>query len=286
MADEQTLKESGGNTGGESCQHLNRINDDYECNIVYCADCGQQLTLEEFSQEAEYHFGDSRTKTIRCHRVRCAEKTIDDVFTELNLNIPQALKDRTNEKFQQTLVYEKEINNKSSLVSRSASRKSLAAGCIWHVYYEQDDPRTTSELSEMFGINKTLVEKGKSRYEQAFPGDRRRRISAHMLLKRMMQKSGIDPQYYTEIADAEQQFRGTTQALIRSNVDSVAAAFIYDWLKNHKEYMDSLGLTDKTYSEKVKFSEITIKKLGQQINEVRVKYTEKQKKLGDGVETV
>ena len=258
---------------GEDCKHDNYVLMD---GFKICEECGIQLDADEFSQDAKWRYC-GNTSVNASTNSQHNDKNIDDVFDKLSINISRAYKEETNNKFQETLERErltdksvsaKKNNASRGTVIRGNTRDSLVAGCLWHVYYEHDDPRTTSEISVMFRLNKTNVSAGKSRYEQVFPEHRNREITAKNLLNRMMQKAGIDPQYYKEISNIEESFRGTSKELLRSNSDSVAAAVLYKFLENNPDYQKGLGLCKKSFAEKVSLSDITITKLVKVINEV------------------
>jgi transcription initiation factor TFIIIB Brf1 subunit/transcription initiation factor TFIIB len=228
-----------------------------EDGIRLCYDCGQQIQYLDF--EAEWRFygaSDNRPSRdpSRCHRSKESTRGgIDKVFVDAKLDIPQAIKKKTECK------YKRIVGNETV---RGRGRRSIVAACLLYVYREEGDFRTADEVRKMFNhLSKQEMSDGLSRYHMTFPEDRTKHARPVDLVRRIMHLTSVDIRHYPTIVTIAKHLENADMTLNHSSPQSVASAVVYLYLCLRPDYKEKLGLTKTKFAQKVGLSEITISKL-------------------------
>lgn len=236
-----------------NCNHERSVEED---GVMTCQDCGYETSV--LTCAAEWHYygaADSRTSRdpSRCHKSKISTRGgIDDVFKKAGIDFPDAVKEETSARYQI-------ISNGDTM--RGKGRKEVVAACLLHVLRSRGDIRTADEISKMFGLPKSAMSDGLSKYYTAFPKDRTVTPKPCDLVRRIMFLAGIPAEHYGNIVNLCKALENTSQLLNSSNVQSVASATAYLYLCIFPVLKEKLGLTKAKFADKTSLSDITITKL-------------------------
>lgn len=228
---------------------------DGEFNI--CSECGEQVDTVNFDAEWRYYKNNGSSNPARCHQTKSNEKTIDKLIE--NLKIPENIKKLTEQKYKE-IVGQKTIRGKG--------RKAIVAACMFHVYKDLQEHRTVDQIRNMFDLSKQDFSGGMTRYYEIFKDDRTRHTEPEDLLKMVLNLTGISRTRYNEIYTLMKDVQTKSRALSNSSPMSTASSVVYFYLRTHPQYMDELGLTKRSFSNKVDLSDITVTKLTKEICKV------------------
>lgn len=244
-----------------------------ESGLVVCKNCGKEFEGFDFTQEWRY-YGSSDNRTLhdpsRCHSQKSAPKGIDSVFLKKNIVISPMIKEAVSAK------YEKIINFSGDNFTRGEGRISIAANCLFYVYYDNNEFRTSSKIHKMFGITQKKMSLGRTKYLETFPEDATKHITAEKLVPWLLKELGIEMKYYRRILAITNYLSSTSQLIERSNPQSIAAGIIYFYLCLDKELRTKLNLTRSEFAKKIDLTEITITKIVKEIAEVSKEIIELQ----------
>ena len=243
-----------------NCKHEHVHKDD--SGIAFCTQCGLELKTLDFHQEWRwYGSSDNRTSRdpSRCHHSRITPKGIQSVFHSHNIEISHAMMDMVEARYKRVTEVE---GNK---VLRGQGRKSIVAACLFHVYKEMFEFRTSRYIRELFKIEQKNMSLGMTKYYNAFPDARTQHISPESLIPWVMKLTGVDRQHYRRIIAITRYIQATSELLERSNPQSVAAAIIFFYLCLNREYMSKLDITKALFAKKAHLSEITVTKIVHEI---------------------
>jgi transcription initiation factor TFIIIB Brf1 subunit/transcription initiation factor TFIIB len=240
----------------KECPHKECIEDEEE-GIRVCKECGCQVENLDF--KPEWHFygaSDNRPNRdgSRCHRSKETQKgTIEKVFQDAKLeHLPLSIKKKTETRYR-IIVGDETVRGKG--------RKAIVAACLLYVYRHEGDIRTADDIRINFGLSKQEMSDGLTRYHEAFPEDRAKKVSPHDLIYTILKKLKMDLSHYGKIYKIAKVVDHRDITLNRSCPHAVAAAIVYLYLCLNPSLKESLGLTKTVFSKAVKLSDITISKL-------------------------
>jgi transcription initiation factor TFIIIB Brf1 subunit/transcription initiation factor TFIIB len=174
------------------------------------------------------------------------------MFAENRVDIPDAIRKRVESK------YMKIVGNETV---RGKGRKAIVAACLFYVYPEFGEYRTSDYIRGLFELDKKNMSAGLSRYYEVFPEARNLEIRPVDLIRWILTLTGIKISHYRKIVKIAQYLEGSSQLLERSSPQSVASAIVYFYLCLHPKYKHELGLTKNRFADKTMLSDITVGKL-------------------------
>jgi len=177
------------------------------------------------------------------------ERTLCNIFDKLekataNNGIPQKVIDDAK------IFYKKTSEKK---ISRGENKEGLIASCIYHSCLINNIPRSSKEISKMFGISHVILNKGNARFQQLLqinvissnPQDFISRFGSRLGMKL------IDIENCKKLID----FLEEKEIMTDNSPTSSAAGILYYYSQENK-----LNLTKKQFSEVCSVSEVTIVK--------------------------
>lgn len=234
------------------CKHDNTFT---EGGLNICVNCGCEVY--KIDHDSEWRFYGSGNDNSRCHKQKEVIKGgIKSVFVDARIDeslINDSLIKRAEDKYRYI------VDGKTV---RGIKRKSIVAACILYVMREDGDIRTSDEIRKMFGLTKQDMSEGMKMYHERFPADRVRPINPSDLIRRTMQRTGINISHYKNILRIAKVIENSNEILNRSSPQSVAPAIVYLYIcMLPKKERDLIGLTKAKFAAKVDLSDITISKL-------------------------
>lgn len=239
-----------------NCDHKHVHKDD--SGVIVCSQCSLELKTLDFQQEWRW-YGATGNDPSRCHRPRSTPRGIRTVFYNNNINISPAMMDMVEARYNN--ITETEGNK----VLRGTGRQSIVAACLFHVYKDMNEIRTSSYIRELFNITQKNMSLAMTKYYKAFQDARVDHTTPEKLIPWIMKLSGIDDNHLHHILAITRYIRATSKLLERSNPQSVAAAIVFFYLCLKKEYKAKHGITKASFAKKAKLSEITITKIAREI---------------------
>jgi len=236
------------------CKHTDKYKDNN--GLYICRACGDELFELNFDPEWTY-YGQSDNKRsadpARCHRSRSSNKEgVGKVFGELKLEVAAAIR------AQVSIRYDKIVNGETV---RGKSRRAIVAACLFHIYPEFGQVRTSDYIRSLFDLTKKRMSEGLRRYYATFPEATSFHIRPVDLLSWILTLTGIDKSHYRKIVCITRYLENSSRLLKRSSPQSVAAGIVYFYLCLNPKYKAELGLTKNKFAEKARLSDITVNKL-------------------------
>lgn len=232
------------------CNHDNKQEED---GREVCMDCGQEFLFMTFDPEWRYYGdADNRTKKdpSRCHIIKAQTRNIDDVVAKLEL--PTAIKAQTEQKYLQVVGKE---------TVRGVGRRSIVAACLFHVYMERDDHRTSDEIRNMFHLTQRSLSMGLTKYYSVFKEDRQKMIRPKDLIKRILRSTGIPESHYSKILKLNNILENCSSSMTRSCPQAISAAVVYLYLCLFPSLREKYDLHKMRFAQKVGLSDITITRI-------------------------
>ena len=240
----EDIKKSG------ECDHENTYED--ENGLYVCSDCHEELQIMDFDPEWKYYGDSGGSNPERCHRSRGQGRGIRDAFTKHNINVHDAIMAQVETKY--GIVVGKNT-------VRGKGRQAIIAACLFHVYIEFGQYRTSDYIRNLFDLKKKQMSVGLTKYYEAFPEARTIHIGPQDLLRWILNLTGVSKENYRKIVQIFRYLENSSALFQRSSPQSVASAIVYFYLCLHPEYKSQLGLTKNTFAEKALLSDITVTKL-------------------------
>lgn len=235
------------------CTHSNTFEDDNGLHV--CKDCGSEVEIMNFEPEWRYYgASDNRLSKdpSRCHKGTAQNRGIAKVFEEHHIKVVDAIKAQVEVKYNK-------IVGKDTV--RGKGRKAIIAACLFHVYQEFGEYRTSDYVRELFKLPKKKMSGGLSKYYETFPKSRVNHIDSEKLIRWIINLTGIDQSHYKNIVAISRHLKNSSILLKRSSPQSVSSAVIYFYLCLNPEYKAQLGLTKNKFASKALLSDITVTKL-------------------------
>jgi len=230
--------------------------------LAVCTQCGVELKTLDFQQEWRwYGASDNRTSRdpSRCHRSRTKPKGVRTVFETHQIAIPPMMVEMVEAKYRHILETE---GNKTL---RGQGRESIVASCLFHVYQEMGEYRTSIYVRELFKVKQKNMSLGMTRYYKAFPEARTKHVTPEKLLPWIMKLTGVERMHYRRILAITRYLSAASELVERSTPQSVAAAIVFFYLCLNPEYKTKLGITKSSFSKKAHLSDITVTKIVREI---------------------
>lgn len=177
------------------------------------------------------------------------ERTLCNIFDKLekataNNGIPQKV-------INDAKIFYKKTSEKK--ISRGENKEGLIASCIYHSCLINNIPRSSKEISKMFGISHVILNKGNARFQQLLqinvissnPKDFISRFGSRLNMKL------IDTENCKKLID----FLESKEILTDNSPTSSAAGILYYYSQEN-----DLKFTKKQFSEVCSVSEVTIVK--------------------------
>ena len=239
------------------CKHTKVINDK---NILFCAECGEQISVEQnFDKEWRY-YGNKDTKNYsnptRVHMRKSDDKNI--------------YKDVENMGFDENIV---ELANKiyhdvtKEKIKRGKSRKSIVFACIFEAYKLKNNPQTYETIINSFNIPKKSGLAGINHVSLHLSKDMKSKttyITPKHLIKNIMFKfKGATEEQYNQVARIYDKIKNKNTRINRARPQSVASGIVFYWLQKQKK-----NISLKEFSGLVNLSELTIKNMSKLIDEI------------------
>lgn len=157
-------------------------------------------------------------------------------------------------------------------ISRGSNRVGIIAACVYFACKECDVPRSSKEISEMFGLSVTVMTKGVKKCQEIIHMNKSNQ-------KRLTTKNSIKPIDFIDrfcnklsITDEEliDEIKEVCNIAIRNNIitentpPSIASGSIYFYIKNKE-----IDINRKNISDVCKISEVTINKCAKKLEENR-----------------
>jgi transcription initiation factor TFIIIB Brf1 subunit/transcription initiation factor TFIIB len=244
-----------------NCKHGSVHRDD--AGILVCCLCGFEIDSLDFQQEWRwYGAADNRSARdpSRCHRQYSAPKGVRTVFESHKIDISPMMANLVEAR------YQKILQSEGNKVLRGQSRESIVAACLFYIYQEFGEFRTSMHIQELFQIKQKNMSIGMNKYLKAFPEARVSHITPEKLLPWLMKLTDIDRSHYRRILIITRYMSATSELVERSNPQSVAAAIIFFYLCLNQDYKERMGITRANFAKRAKLSEITIIKIVKEIS--------------------
>lgn len=230
----------------EECEHAKFLEED---GVRVCRMCGKQLKKLDFDQEWKWH-GDGGVDASRCHKPKTQNKgNLDKLYQDYKISISDAYKKKIDQFYQQ-IVGESTVRGKG--------RRAIVAASLFYTYADDQDFRDSSEIRELFDLDKSKMSDGINRFLTTFAKYRTLIITPKDLINRAMIRAGIPMCHYQDVLKLEAALKGKFP---NSSPLSVASAIVYLFLCSKPELKKQLGLTKSKFAEKVSRSDITVTKL-------------------------
>ena len=148
-------------------------------------------------------------------------------------------------------------------ILRAKGREAIVAACLFHVYRDMGEYRTTMYIRKLFRLKQKNMSFGMTNYLKAFPEARTQHTTPDKLIPWVMKISGVDRKHYQNILAITRYIETASELLEHSNPKSVAAAivFFYLCLKSKKK----LGITKALFAKKARISDVTLTNIVREI---------------------
>lgn len=242
------------------CKHENIYEDDN--GLYVCRDCHTEIEVFDFDPEWRF-YGSSDNRLSknpeRCSRIKSTGRGIRKVFEDNSIDIPNAIISQVEKK------YQKVVGNNTV---RGKGRKAIIAACLFHVYIEINEFRTSDYIRNLFGLSKKEFSSGYNKYLEMFPKERIVNIKPEDLLRWILTITGMSQDHYRKILKISRYLENSSRLLKRSSPQSVASAIVYFYLCLHPKYKHKLGINKTEFAKKVYLSDITVSKLVKEASEI------------------
>jgi len=249
------------------CKHEKTINDK---NILFCADCGEQISVEKnFDKEWRY-YGNKDTKNhsnpTRVHMRKCDDKNI--------------YKDVENMGFDENIV---ELANKiyhqvtKDKIKRGKSRKSIVFACVFEAYKLKDNPQTYETIINSFNIPKKSGLAGINHVSLHISKELKSKTTyitpKHLIRNIIFKFKGATEEQYQEVARIYDKIQNKNTRINRARPQSVAAGIVFYWLEKNNKH-----ISIKEFTKVVNLSELTIKNMAKLVDEIIEKKRRKKQR--------
>ena len=222
------------------CKHTNTYID--EAGLRVCPECGLEFEMIDFTNECNWYNQDR--SRCSCRWYPKPKGSAKKVLEAHHVEIPRMIRDIIENKYQHICKVEGKLVYGKYHVSIITVLFVLYLSRDWGVSY-------LSLHSKEIQCHKTCFFHSIVKYMNAFPEARSYSITPEKLLLWMMKLAGVDQSHYQPIIKL---CRLLENSLKRACPQSVAGAVIYLYLCLNPDYMNQLGLTRKSFAQKVQLS--------------------------------
>lgn len=236
----------------EECTHSETFQQD---NGTYvCMQCGLEIEFLDFDKEW-VSYGESNDM-VRCHRSKENSKgSLDTLFSSSDKlsAFPEAYKKQCENKY---------VTVVNGDTVRGGQRKAIAAACMLHVCRDNGDIRTTDEMRSLFGLRKSQMSDGMTRYLEKFREDRLKHIKPCDLIFRTAKKVDVRLlSHCPAMVRLAKKLEGRSILLIRSTPQLVASTIVYLYICSHPNLKKELSVSKSSFIAKVGPSDMTFTRL-------------------------
>ena len=226
-----------------------------------CSECGVVFkNTNSYEKDARYYGGTENhdfRDIARCHKRKSEKRTIyKDVE---GMDFPDIIIQTANSDYQEIL---------KDNIYRGANRKAIIVVCIFFSYINHGECRTTDEIRQKFGIKKKNMKEGFEKYCIRFPKSAKSYIDPKNLIRQIMIRANISFEHLRKVNKLCDFLENTSPILNRATPQSVAAAIVYFYICLDPEYKEKLQMTKMKFSNIVGLSDITITKLGKELQRI------------------
>ena len=249
------------------CDHDQTVVKD---GLTICTECGLQLESTYMTMEKEWrYYGSNDNKhhsnPSRCHYRKPEERSIrKDVES---MNFPPAVVEIADGMY-------REITVKKNKIYRGSSRKAVIFACIFNAYKKINQPQDPLQIASRFGLEKKTISNGAKLYSSCM-GNRSQQkyITPLDLIPCIMKQFNASSDQIEDVKNIYHQVKNKSSILNRSNPQSFSCGLVYYYCQRQKELhkkegVKRRGYSRKEFSEKVHLSEITLVKIGKEINRI------------------
>jgi transcription initiation factor TFIIIB Brf1 subunit/transcription initiation factor TFIIB len=240
----------------DSCQHENITN---EKNITICVDCGEELQGGALFDKEWRFYGNNDNRFSsdpnRCQIRKNGERSIYKDVEGLNLN--DNIVSTANELYKQVT---------GGQIHRGNRRRGIIFACIRQAYIYYGKPQPFDTLVVLFNIQRKAGLNGIKYINPHIPEDFKKQqsfITHEDLIRKIMNMFQAKPDQIKEVLELYPKIRDKSKMLNGSRASSLAAGLIYYWIDKNKK-----TITIKEFSSKVELSELTVKKIFNEITRV------------------
>lgn len=248
------------------CNHTNISN---ENGIIYCNDCGEQITND--ISKKDWRDSDNTDSLYTMDPTRCQMRKVEDrsIYKDVeNLGFSDKIVELANELYLEVTKNDKKNNNDPDTykICRGNSRKALVFACIFHSYKLSNQPQSCESLIRAFNLDRKSGLKGLKHVNLNVSKKspvRTTYITPGNLIDEIMDNFNATREQKDEVMRLYEKVSNKSSNLNRSRPQSVASGLVFYWIIITKK---SISLQD--FTEKVKLSELTINKKCKEIAKI------------------
>lgn len=239
------------------CPHSDTYEDDN--GLTVCRDCHEELEIMNDKPEWRNYSseGGASRNPSRCQQqAKQAYNSVEKAFTDHRIDIPKVLISHVEQKYKKIME-----NRDSGNIARGKGKLALIAACLFYVYREFGEYRTSDYVGQLFGLPRRKMSAGLTVYQQVFRETRTQSTAPEDLIKWILNLTGVSQKHYRRIVQISKYLNKSSILLARSSPQSIASATVYFYLCLNPEYKNELGLTKSEFAERALLSDITLSKI-------------------------
>lgn len=237
------------------CKHEMMEKDENGLHI--CKSCGHECEIFDYAPEWRVYSDDPSKNPIRCHNLTSDQTSLDKILEKQNIILSEFIKTRIEERYNKIV---------QSVRNRGKARLSIVAACLFVIYKEIGETKTSEHIRGMFSLTKKRLTTGLNTYYSFFPEERTKITQAHELVNIFVTPE-MKP-FLSEIVSFCQAMEKRTSTLNRSCPQAVAAACILFYVTREK----GMTVQKSAFANSVGLSEITINRLVKEIDLIRNRF--------------
>lgn len=239
----------------DECEHPSSVITDGGKRV--CSNCGCEILVIDHEAEWKYGGGNGGTHVARCSKYRNAERgsNIRNVFEDKRIDdrlVNENLRLKCEEKFRRVVGKEN---------VHGVKRVAIVAACLYHVFNEDGQIRSSSEVGGYFGLTKKDVSLGLTEYRKKFPESRVTKIGVEDFIRRDSERLKLNHDIIPKIIEMWHVLEKTHAEVIRSTPTILSPSLIYIYISEHEaQYKESIKLTLETIAQTLNVSKVTLSK--------------------------
>lgn len=245
------------------CSHEDYIEDGNKIRI--CINCGVEIEILHFEPEWRNYGG---ADSSRCLINNAPINALERILQDSEIHISQLYIVEASQKFDK--IIERRYTDKTI---RGGQRKGIGGACIMYTMRKYNKAVTPKDICDMLKIKATTLSKGQSIFLEEFPEFKTEYITPQQLIQKTLEKIGFSQDeiitVLPKILALNDYIDKKSQLIVRSSPDSVAGAVVFVYLTQAlPKKLEEYNITKKTFAQKVEISEMTIKRLAEDILEI------------------
>ena len=240
----------------DSCKHENITT---EKNITICEDCGEELEgVVAFDKEWRFYGSNDNRFSADPNRCQMRKDPGRTIYNDVkNLNLGDSIITIADDLY-------KTVTDGS--IHRGNRRKGIIFACVRQAYIYIGKPQELDSLKDLFNIDRRAGLKGIKYINPHIPEKYKKQqcfITYEDIIRHIMNKFEAKTAHIQEVLDLLPLVRDKSRTLNGSRASSLAAGLIYYWIEKNEK-----GINIKEFASKVNLSELTVKKIYNEINRV------------------